>query len=218
MTESLTKQQSQGYCRKFWLLERTVRRESARVTPCLFRVGLAFITSLFGTQQAGPCSYFYFGCWRLNSWPYKCPAQAVLPMCTPSPKGPVAGGGGEAPSMFAYTIRRFRFSNWISLIWKVVLCTKTLQSNLALIVLGLEKKTRPILDTASLLSTLSPFLHRGSLNHHSEAETHIQQRRTVLSGTRGKPLYVCSTDGVLLWFELEMSASGLCLEHLVSCW
>lgn len=56
--------------------------------------------------------------------------------------------------MLAYTFRRLHFPNWSPLIWKKVLCGKTLQSSLALIVLGLEKKTMPQLDRASWLSTL----------------------------------------------------------------
>lgn len=73
--------------------------------------------------------------------------------------------------MFAYTLGRLCFSNWISLVWNGVLCGKTLQSDLALIVLGLEKKTRPHLDTASQLSARHP----SSTVHPritSKAETH----------------------------------------------
>lgn len=105
--------------------------------------------------------------------------------------------------MFAYTLRRLQFSNWISLIWKRVLCGKTLPSDLALTVRGL--------DTASVRSTQLAFLHLGSLSQHSKAETQTQQMKRTLFALRAKPLYVRSMDGVLLRFEL-------CLEHLVPCW
>lgn len=133
---------AKGDCRKFGLFLRTFRRESESLPVC--SEWAWYSLSQFGAQQAGPCSYCYLSwCLGLNSRP--CNGRSKLPgrCALLAPKGPILEA--PAPSVFAYTLGRLQFSDWISLIWKRVLRGKTLPSDLALIVRGL--------DTASLLST-----------------------------------------------------------------
>lgn len=163
--ESSSKQQSQGDCRKFGLFLRTFRRESESLPVCSEWAWYSLSQSSEPNRQDPALIFIYFWCLGLNSQP--CNAQHKLPRLratSSSPKGLVLGA--PAPSVFAYTLRRLQFSNWISLIWKRVLCGKTLPSDLALIVQGL--------DTASVRSTPLTFLHLGSLSQHSEAETQTQ--------------------------------------------